>query len=466
LANESLHDPVFIKDGLCASIHKPEKFLSEVSNGAGFADTMRDGQFSMKCFKFARLFKKMGPGLITGAADDDPSGIATYSQAGAQYGFGVLWTMFFTFPLMVGIQVVSARIGLVTGRGLAANMRRSYPLAVTLCLILLLLIANTINIAADLAAMADAVTLVAGGPRHFYAVAFGVGCLLLQVFIPYQRYVRVLKWLTLSLFAYVGTVFASHVHWAAVIANTLFPHVILQTNYVLLIVGIFGTTISPYLFFWQAAQEVEDIRADKVRNDLLDAPEHATQHLKRIKWDTVIGMGFSNLIAFFIMLTTAATLYPAGLHDIQTSAQAAEALRPIAGEFAFILFAAGIIGTGLLAVPVLAGSAAYAVAELMRKPASLGLKPSAAKLFYAIIAIATLFGMGLDFSNIDPIKALLWSAVINGIVAVPLMAALMHMSSQPGIMGRFIVSRRMNVLGWLATGVMAISVLILVTISL
>ena len=311
--------------------------------------------------RFAWL-KKLGPGLITGAADDDPSGIATYSQAGAQYGFGVLWTMFFTYPLMVGIQVVSARIGVVTGRGLAENMRRSYPLAVTLPLVLLLLIANTINIAADIDAMADAMELVGAGTSHIYSVAFGMGCLLLQIFIPYERYVRILKWLTLSLFAYVGTVFAVDVPWHKVIAGTLLPHLKTQSDYVLLVVGIFGTTISPYLFFWQAGQEVEDKRARNARAHLSDAPENAAKHLKRIKWDTVIGMGFSNLIAFFIMLTTAATLYPAGVHDIQTSAQAAEALRPIAGEFAFAMFAAGIIGTGLLAVPVLAGSAAYAVA--------------------------------------------------------------------------------------------------------
>ncbi len=420
----------------------------------------------MKSFKkkFSWL-KRLGPGLITGAADDDPSGIATYSQAGAQYGFGVLWTMFFTYPLMVGIQVVSARIGVVTGCGLADNMRRSYPLAVTLPLVLLLLIANTINIAADISAMADAMELVGAGPSQIYAVAFGMGCLLLQIFIPYERYVRILKWLTLSLFAYVGTVFAVDVPWHKVIAGTLLPHLKTQSDYVFLVVGVFGTTISPYLFFWQAGQEVEDKRTRSVRARLHDAPENATKHLRRIKWDTTIGMGFSNLIAFFIMLTTAVTLYPAGIHDIQTSAQAAEALRPIAGEFAFAMFAAGIIGTGLLAVPVLAGSAAYAVAELMHKPASLSLKPAAAKHFYAIIAIATMLGVILNFTSIDPIKALLWSAVINGIVAVPLMAALMHMSAQPGLMGRFVIGRRMKILGWLATAVMAAAVLTLGIIS-
>ena len=411
------------------------------------------------------FLKKIGPGLITGAADDDPSGIATYSQAGAQYGFGVLWTMFFTYPLMVGIQMVSARIGLVTGRGLADNMRRSYPLALTLPLVVLLLVANTINIAADLAAMADAVHLVAGGSDHLYAVAFGMGCLLLQIFIPYECYVPILKWLTLSLFAYVGTVFASHVEWGSVVRDTLLPNIRFEAHYVLLIVGVFGTTISPYLFFWQGAQEVEDRRADLARSYMHDFPEYAVRHLRRIKWDTLFGMGVSNLVAFFIILTTGATLFPAGLHDIQTSAQAAEALRPIAGEFAFALFAAGIIGTGLLAVPVLAGSAAYALAELMDKPASLSLKPEAAKHFYAIIAIATILGVLLDFSGIDPIKALLWSAVVNGVVAVPMMAALMHMASQPKVMGKFVVSARTKLLGWLATAVMALAVLVLAWLS-
>ncbi|MSQ80181.1 MAG: divalent metal cation transporter [Candidatus Methylopumilus sp.] len=412
----------------------------------------------MRYLKLPKILKKLGPGLITGAADDDPSGIATYSQAGAHHGFGVLWTMFFTYPLMVGIQMVSARIGLVTGRGLAENMRRFYPKYVTWPLVILLLIANTINIAADLAAMADAVKLVIGGPRHLYAVAFGMCCLLLQIFIPYERYVRVLKWLTLSLFAYVGTVFASNVEWNTVIKATIFPNAIFTNQYALLIVGIFGTTISPYLFFWQAGQEVEEVRIKHNTTYLKHNPQHLGGHLRRIRIDTMIGMGFSNLIAFFIMLTTAATLFKAGIHDIETSAQAAEALRPIAGEFTFILFAAGIIGTGLLAVPVLAGSAAYAVAELLKKPASLNLSFHAAKDFYAVIAIATLLGVVLDFSGIDPIKALLWSAVINGIVAVPLMIALMNMASRPKVMRSFTIGKHVKHLGWMATLVMGIAV--------
>ena len=416
----------------------------------------------MKLSQLLSLRKKLGPGLITGAADDDPSGIATYSQAGAQYGLGLLWSMVLTYPLMAGIQIISARIGLVTGRGLAHNMRLNYPLVITLPLVFLLLIANTINIAADLAAMADAVKLVIGGPRYLYAVIIGLSCLLLQVFIPYQRYLPILKWLTLSLFAYVGTVFASNVDWGNVITETFLPHISMHADYVLLLVGVFGTTISPYLFFWQAGEEVEDIQASNSRKSLIEAPDQAPKQLNRIKWDTVIGMGFSNIIAFFIILTTAATLFPAGIHDIQTSADAAAALRPIAGEFAFLLFALGILGTGLLAIPVLAGSAAYALAELIHKPASLSLKPAAAKHFYAIISIATLLGVALVFSGIDPIKALLWSAVINGVVAVPMMITLMHMASKTSIMGTFVVGRKTKVLGWMATILMAVAVTILI----
>jgi NRAMP (natural resistance-associated macrophage protein)-like metal ion transporter len=406
-----------------------------------------------------RALKKLGPGLVTGAADDDPSGIATYSQAGAQYGFGLLWTIVLTYPLMAGIQMICARIGLVTGRGITSNMHRCYPIALTLPLILLLLIANIINIAADLSAMSDALKLAIGGPRHFYSVIIGSACLLLQVFVPYHRYLPILKWLTLSLFAYVGTVFASHVDWSHVIQETLLPHISLDANYVLLVVGVFGTTISPYLFFWQAA-DVPD------RKSLIDHPAQAPRELKRVTFDTMFGMGFSNIIAFFIMLTTAATLFPAGIHNIQTSAEAAAALRPIAGDFAFILFALGILGTGLLAIPVLAGSAAYAVAELMKKPASLKLTIWTAKHFYAVIVIATLIGVGLDFSGIDPIKALIWSAVINGIVAVPLMIAVMHMSSMTKIMGNFTIKGKTKLLGWLATALMTVTAIILGLVNL
>lgn len=402
---------------------------------------------------------KLGPGLITGAADDDPSGIATYSQAGAQFGFNTLWTLILTFPLMVGIQVISAKIGRVSGRGLATNIRHHYPASLLYGIVSLLLIANTINIAADVAAMGDALTLLIGGPAHLYAVGFGVFSLLLQVFIPYNRYVRVLKWLTLALLAYVGTVFVVRIPWLQVMHAAAWPAISWKPEYITMVVAIFGTTISPYLFFWQASQEVEDLIAAPLARPLVDAPEQAPANFRRIKIDTIIGMAFSNIIAFFIMLTTAVTLHMHGLTDIQTSSQAATALRPIAGEFAFWLFSAGIIGTGLLAIPVLAGSAAYAMAGTFKWKNSLEDKPAAAKQFYSIIAIATLLGVAICFAPIDPIKALFWSAVINGVMSVPIMVVMMLMAGRRDIMGSFVISRRLTVLGWICTGVMALAVL-------
>jgi NRAMP (natural resistance-associated macrophage protein)-like metal ion transporter len=404
------------------------------------------------------LLKRLGPGLITGAADDDPSGIATYSQAGAQFGYGMLWSLFFTLPLMVGIQIVSARIGRVTGHGLAANIREHYPRWLLYGVVGLLLIANTINIAADLGAMAAALQLLIGGPPHLYLIAFAVVSLVLQVFIPFPRYAPILKWLTLSLFAYVATVFVVNVPWGEVLLRTVIPAFKPSADYLLTLVAVFGTTISPYLFFWQASQEVEEQRAGPGEEPLREAPEQAAQHLRRIKIDTYVGMGFSNAVAFFIMLTTAVTLHLHGITDIQTSAQAAEALRPIAGEFAFALFAAGIVGTGMLAVPVLAGSAAYAVAESFRWPIGLGLLLAQARGFYAIVTAATLVGVAFNFTGLDPVKALIWAAVINGVISVPIMAVMMLMAVRPEIMGRFTIKPRLRRLGWLATLVMALAV--------
>jgi NRAMP (natural resistance-associated macrophage protein)-like metal ion transporter len=404
------------------------------------------------------ILDKLGPGLITGAADDDPSGIATYSQGGAQFGYSLLWTLFFTYPLMVGIQVVSARIGRVSGYGLAGNIRRHYPPAVLYSLVLLLLTANTINIGADLAAMADSVALLIGGPRHAYIVGFGLVCVVLQVYVSYARYVRALKWLTLTLFAYVGVVFTVDLAWIEVIRGAAIPVLRASPDYLTTVVAIFGTTISPYLFFWQASQECEDLRAVKADKRLRDHPDQAARHLARIKIDTYLGMGFSNLIAFFIMLTTAATLHAHGVTDIQTSAQAAEALRPIAGNFAFLLFALGIIGTGLLAVPVLAGSAAFAVAESFRWRRGLDLSPTRGMRFYGVIAAATLIGVGLGFTRLDPIKALFFAAVINGVISAPIMAVMMRMASDPKVMGKFVVTRRLQILGWFATVVMGLAV--------
>ena len=402
--------------------------------------------------------KKLGPGLITGAADDDPSGIATYSQAGAQFGPNLLWTMLFTYPLMVGIQVVSARIGRVTGKGLAGNLRRHYPRWLVYTIVGLLLVANTINIAADVSAMGDATALLIGGPGHVYAAGFGMLSLLLQIFVPYSRYVRVLKWLTLALLAYVGVMFTVRIPWMEVASALVMPQLAWNTATITTVVAVFGTTISPYLFFWQASQEVEELQADPQAQPLIVAPMQARASFRRIEIDTVVGMGFSNLVAFFIILTTAVSLNLHGITTIQTSAEAATALRPIAGQFAFLLFAAGIIGTGLLAVPVLAGSAAYAMTGAFGWREGLEHKPLMAKRFYSIIAVSTLIGIGLGYAPIDPIKALYWSAVMNGVISVPIMLIMMLMASRKEVMGPFVISLKLKCLGWLATLIMAAAV--------
>jgi NRAMP (natural resistance-associated macrophage protein)-like metal ion transporter len=402
--------------------------------------------------------KKIGPGLITGAADDDPSGIATYSQAGAQFGFSMLWTIWFTYPLMAAIQIICARIGRVSGRGLATHMRRHYPAWLLYSIVGLLLLANTINIAADLSAMGDALKLVAGGSSHLYAVGFGIASILLQVFIPYSRYVNLLKWLTLALFAYVATVFVVDVPWTEVATRAVLPHATWKPEYVTTVVAVFGTTISPYLFFWQASQEVEEQRVEPNEKPLIMAPAQADENFRRINIDTYLGMGFSNLIAFFVILTTAVTLHLHGHTDIQNSAQAAKALRPIAGDFAFFLFSMGIIGTGMLAIPVLAGSAAYAMSGAFNWKNSLELEPAQARKFYAVIVISILVGIAIGFTPVDPIKALYWSAVINGVISVPIMTVMMLMAASAQVMGRFTVTGRLKFMGWLATAIMAAAV--------
>jgi NRAMP (natural resistance-associated macrophage protein)-like metal ion transporter len=405
------------------------------------------------------LLRNLGPGLITGAADDDPSGIATYSQAGAQYGYALLWSVFLTTPLMVGIQVVSARIGRVTGHGLAANLRDHYPRSLLIFVVSLLLVANTINIAADIGAMGEALQLVIGGPAHGYSLLFGVLAILMQLFLPYSRLAPVLKWLTLSLFAYALVLLTVEIDWKAVAINTFVPPISLSRDYLMLLVAVLGTTISPYLFFWQASQEVEEQRATAGDEPLKVAPEQVKRHLRRIKIDTWVGAVFSNGIAFCVMLTAAATLHRAGITSITTSAQAAEALRPIAGHSAFLLFALGIIGTGLLAIPVLAGSAGYAVAEAMKWPIGHSKTPMDAKGFYAIISVATLIGVGIDFAPIDAIKALFWAAIVNGVISVPIMAVMMRMAVRDDIMGTLAIRPRLQRLGWLATAMMALAVL-------
>jgi NRAMP (natural resistance-associated macrophage protein)-like metal ion transporter len=402
------------------------------------------------------LLKSLGPGLVTGAADDDPSGIATYSQVGAQFGYGLAWTMAFSFPLMVVIQAISARIGCVTGNGIAKNLRRHYPAWLLRAVVVLLVVANVINLGADLGAMGAALGLLIGGPEHLYTVLFGIVCILLEIFISYARYAAVLKWATLSLLAYVAVVFAANVPWGTALASTLVPNFVFDAHHAMALVAILGTTISPYLFFWQAGQEVEELRRRHVKA-LCITPRSAGPELARIRTDTIVGMGISNLIALCIIFATAATLNASGVTDIQTSSQAAEALRPIAGVFTFALFAAGIIATGMLAVPVLAGSAAYGVSEVFGWTEGLDRRPREAKAFYATIAIATMGGVALNFTSIDPVKALYWSAVVNGVLAAPVMAVMMLIAMNPRIMGRLTLPRPMLVGGWLATAVMAIA---------
>lgn len=407
------------------------------------------------------IWRALGPGLVTGAADDDPSGIATYSQAGAQFGFALLWTIFLTLPFMAAIQIISAIIGWDTRQGLARNLSRVVPRPLLYLLIAALLVANTINIAADLAAMGAALNLVIGGSSLIYAVLFGAVCLIAEVFIPYHRYAGILKMMTLVLLAYVAAAFSVHIPWGEVIWATFVPHMTFNQETLLMIVAVFGTTISPYLFFWQASQEAEE-SALSHRRVHASHPTLRKRAFRTISVDTWTGMVFSNLVAFFIIVTTAATLHTHGITHIDTASQAAEALRPIGGPLTFALFAIGIIGTGLLAVPVLAGSAAYAVAELFKLPGSLELPVNRAIGFYAIVAAATLGGAALLATKIDPIAMLFWAAVINGIVAVPIMIATMFVVGSKRGMRLMATPRWLVVLGWLAALLMAIAVVLLI----
>ena len=407
----------------------------------------------------AALVGRLGPGLITGAADDDPSGVASYSQAGAQFGLNMLWTVAFTYPLMVAIQLISARIGRVTGAGLAANLARVFPRPVVAALVALLFVANTVNIGADVAAMGAAAELVVGRGATAFTIGFALLSLLLQLFVPYHAYVRVLKWLTLALFAYVGVVFTVRIDWAEVVARTFVPHLVLDGAALTVIVAVFGTTISPYLFFWQSSEEVEDLRLSHERDLRHAGPAEARAELTRIRWDTYVGMAFSNLVAFFIMLTTAVTLHQGGLTEIQTTAEAATALRPIAGDLAFLLFSLGVIGVGLLAVPVLAGSAAYAVAEAFGWETGLERWPWQARGFYAVIVVAMVLALAVVFSPLDPIRALFWSAVVNGVISVPIMGAMMIVVTRRDEMGAYVAPLGQRVFGWAATAVMALAVL-------
>jgi Mn2+/Fe2+ NRAMP family transporter len=397
---------------------------------------------------------RVGPGLITGVADDDPSGIATYSQAGAQFGLNMLWTMPLAFPLMAAIQSMCARIGRVTGKGLAANIKTTFPPIVLQAVVLLLLIANTLNIAADVAAIGEVTELVTGFDRHLMTALFVFGTLLLQLLVPYHRYVVFLKWLTLSLLAYAAVLFTVHVPWGQVALRTVWPNFTPNSDAAAVVVAIFGTTISPYLFFWQASEEVEDMQARQGAAPLLRDARAAGAELRRIRWDTWSGMFYSDITAYFIILATAVTLNVAGITDINTAAQAASSLRPLAGDFAYILFALGILGVGLIGVPVLAGSGAYALSEAMGWNWGLERKATDARGFYGVIAVSVLAGLAIQYSPISPMKALFWSAVINGVVAVPLMVVIILLVSKKSVMGAFTASRSIIILGWIATAVM------------
>jgi len=408
----------------------------------------------------ADRLKWIGPGLVT-AADDDPSGIATYSQAGAQFGTGLMWTMTLAYPLMVAVQLASARVGRVTGDGLARSLKEVMPRWLVIALVALLFVANTINIGADLAAMGEASALVVGGGKHAFTVGLALLSLLLQLYVPYHRYSHYLKWLTLVLLAYVALLLVVKVDWAAAVRGLVVP-TIAGHGALIAIVAIFGTTISPYLFFWQAAQEVEELEQDEEREPLTEEASQARDALKRIRWDTIVGMAVSNIVALAIILGTATTLHAAGKTDIQSAADAAQALKPLAGSLAFVTFSLGIVGTGLLAVPVLAGSSGYAVCEVGGWRASLERKPSRAIAFYSVITLGMLLGVAIDWSPISPMKALFWSAVINGVAAVPILVGLMLVVSERRIMGHFTAPRSLKFFGWLATAVMGVAAIAMI----
>ncbi len=409
--------------------------------------------------KIQSSLRALGPGLVTGASDDDPSGIATYSQVGAQFGYGMLWTMLFSYPLMTAIQEISARVGRVTGCGISANLRRCYPRWVLRSVITLVLVANIFNLGADIGAMGAAAQLLLPARTWIYILLFGIASLLLQVLVPYTQYVKYLKWLTLSLFAYVAAAFFVRLSWPQVLHATLLPQLTWDKDYLTGLIAVLGTTISPYLFFWQASQEVEEVKSNRGEKPLKRAPRQASAQLERIRTDTYMGMALSNVVAFFIILTTAATLHAHGNTNVATAAQAAQALKPLAGRWAAGLFVCGIIGTGMLAIPVLAGSAAYAMGEGCKWPASLEKKPAQAAGFYVTIVVATVAGIALNFLHIDPIRALFWAAVLNGLLAAPLMAVIMHMASSPKVMEKFTIPLYLRVVGWAATGIMfAVSV--------
>lgn len=405
----------------------------------------------------------LGPGLVTGAADDDPSGIGTYSQVGAQFGYTLSWALLFSLPLMAAIQEICARVGASTGVGIAQNLKEHYPPALLRFMVILLLVANIFNLGADLGAMGAALALILPGPVLPATIAFGVASILLEVFVSYERYASVLKWTTLSLFSYFAVVILAEVDWRSAIIGTMAPSFHVNKDNVMALVAVLGTTISPYLFFWQAGQEVEEQHRRHVK-PLMISPRTAGAELRRIRTDTLVGMTFSNLTAIMIVIATAATLHQAGITQIDSAVQAAAALRPLAGELAFALFALGIVSTGLLAVPILAGSAAYAVAETFGWNEGLNRRPQEAKAFYAVIALATLAGVAMNFLDINPMRALYWSAVVNGLLAPPLMIVTMLIASNRKIMGDLTISGGLAFGGWASTAVMTFVALLFIAV--
>jgi NRAMP (natural resistance-associated macrophage protein)-like metal ion transporter len=403
----------------------------------------------------------LGPGLVTGAADDDPSGISTYSQAGAAFGYGLLWTALLSFPLMVAVQLMCARLGLVTRRGLASVLRKHYPPWLLWFSCILLLVGNTINIAADLSGMAAGAELLTHIKRGYFVPVFAIIILLFLMYGSYSLLLRIFKWLTLVLFAYVVAAFLAKPEWMEVLKGTLLPDISFKKDYLFTFVAIMGTTISPYLFFWQAAQEVE---ADEALNkELGDRPRRALEReLRGARTDVVAGMLVSNVVMYFIILTAGATLHAHGHTNVQTAAEAAKALEPVAGKAAALLFTLGLVGTGLLGVPVLAGSAAYAVAEAAAWKRGMDAQPHQARNFYIVIAASMLIGVALTFSPIDPIRLLLWSAVINGLLAPPLIIIVLVICNNSKVMGSFRNGFTMNAFGGLAGLIMSGSALALI----
>ncbi len=413
--------------------------------------------------KLKKIFSRLGPGFITGASDDDPSGIATYSQTGAQFGYNQLWTAPFSFPFMATIQEMCGRIGMVTGKGLSGVIRKHYSKNVLYFSVSLLLIANTVNIGADLGAMASAGQLLVKLPFVILLLPITAATLLLEVFVSYKIYAKFLKYLTFSLFAYVITVFIVKQDWQKIALSTVLPSFTMSKSYLLNIVAILGTTISPYLFFWQADEEVEEeVEFHKIRAMGKGVPKITKIDIRAMQHDTLIGMFFSNLAMFFIIVTAASTLAASGITSIDTASQAALALKPIAGEFAFFVFAAGIIGTGLLAVPVLAGSASYAISETFGWREGLYRRFKQAHGFYGVIGIATVLGFLVNFTGISPFKMLYYTAILNGLIAPPLMILILLISNNSNIMGKYTNSRLSNVLGWTITAVMTVAALALV----